>query len=77
MIKVSKNGQHVAPRGGVWIVRKSGAVRATALYKTQDEAIEKARGIAKKQKTELYIHGKDGRIRERSTYATEPLRRTR
>jgi hypothetical protein len=59
------------------MVRKSGAVRATALCKTQEEAIEMARGIAKKQKTELYIHGKDGRIRERNTYAAEPIRRTR
>ena len=68
----SKAGQHVVPSGAKWVVRKAGSTRATAVFGTQQEAIQAARGIAKNQATELYIHGKDGRIRDRSTYGKDP-----
>ncbi|MCB9959313.1 MAG: DUF2188 domain-containing protein [Rhodospirillaceae bacterium] len=64
-------GQHVAPRGGKWSVRKAGASRASGVYETQEEAIEHGREIARNQRTELYIHGKDGRIRQRDSYGTD------
>lgn len=67
-------GQHVVPSGGKWSVRKAGAVRASGVYATQDEAIYEARKIAKNQKTELYIHGRDGRIRERDSYGSDPTK---
>ena len=69
---MSKKGQHVVPRGERWGVRRSGSSRVTVTYDTQTEAIEKAREIAKNQHTELYIHGRDGRIRERSSYGSDP-----
>ena len=68
-----KKGQHVVPSGGKWSVRRAGASRASSTYSTQAEAIEAARETAKNQRTELYIHGRDGRIRERNTYATDPF----
>jgi uncharacterized protein YdaT len=69
---MSKAGQHVVPNGDKWSVRKSGSSRASGVYKTQDDAIKKAKEIARKQKTELYIHGRDGRIRKRSSYGNDP-----
>ena len=45
---------------------------STRSFDTQREAIEAARKIARKQGTELYIHGKDGRIRERDSYGRDP-----
>ena len=65
-------GQHVVPNGGRWAVRRAGAERASGTYSTQKEAIEAAREHAKNQKTELYIHGRDGRIRERESYGRDP-----
>ena len=56
---MSKKGQHVVPNRDGWSVRKSGSSRATAVYGTQKEAIDKAREIARNQKTELYVHGRD------------------
>ena len=66
-------GQHVVPNGNKWKVRKAGASKASGTYRTQKEAIQEARKLAQNQKTELYIHGRDGRIRERNTYGRDPF----
>lgn len=66
-------GQHVAPSGDKWSVRRAGASRASGIYDTQAEAIEHGKEIARNQKTELYIHGRDGRIRERTSYGSDPF----
>ena len=68
-----RKGQHVVPRDGKWAVRKSGANRVTRKYGTQREAIDAAREIARNQRTEVYIHGQDGRIRERDSYGNDPF----
>ena len=67
--------QHVVPSGRNWSIRKAGSSRATKTFTTQQEAIKKAREIAKQQGTELYIHGRDGRIRERDSYGNDPAHR--
>lgn len=68
-----RNDRHVVPRNGKWAVRKSGSTRVSRYFKTQSEAIEAARDIAKREHTELYIHGSDGRIRERNSYGSDPF----
>jgi hypothetical protein len=68
---MSKKGQHVVPSAGGWAVKKAGAERASSLHTTQQAAIDAAKQIAQNQRTELYIHGKDGRIRERSSYGND------
>ena len=70
---MNRKAQHVVPRDGKWAVRRTGAVRVTQRFDTQGEAIEAGRDIARKQGTELYIHGRDGRIRERSSYGSDPF----
>lgn len=67
-----KKGQHVVPNNGGWSVRKAGAARVSSTYATQDEAIQAGRAIARNQRTELYIHGQDGRIRERRSFGNDP-----
>lgn len=68
---MSKQGQHVVPKGNGWVVRKAGSTRASSTHATQREAIKAARKIAMSQKTEMYIHGSDGRIRERNSYDSD------
>jgi Uncharacterized protein conserved in bacteria (DUF2188) len=68
-----KKDQQVVPSGDRWSVRSAGAARASATYATQREAVDKARSIARNQGTELYIYGKDGRIKERTSYGRDPL----
>ena len=70
---MSRKGQHVVPRDGKWAVRKAGADRITRRFNTQSEAIDAARDLARNQGTELYIHGRDGRIRGRDSYGKDPF----
>ncbi len=69
---MSHKNFHVTPKDGKWAVRSSGSSRATRVVNTQKEAIEIAREKAKRDGSELYVHGRDGRIRERSTYGKDP-----
>jgi hypothetical protein len=72
---MSGKAQHVVPRGGKWTVLRTGAERASGIYATQKEAVAAARRIARTHGTELYIHGRDGRIRERDSFGAGPSNR--
>jgi hypothetical protein len=65
-------GQHVVPNGGKWSVRKAGSSRVSGTYETQKEATSVARERAINQGTEVYVHGRDGRIRERNSFGKDP-----
>ena len=65
--------QHVVPHGIEWAIRGEGNDRLTKIVGTQKEAIEIARGISINQNSELFIHGENGRIRERNTYGEDPF----
>jgi len=64
--------QHVVPRDEEWAVRRAGASRDTRRFATQREAIDAARRIARNQGSELLVHGRDGRVRERRSYGADP-----
>lgn len=65
--------QHVTHRlDGKWQVRGAGNTKATVITQTQKEAINMATDIARNQKSELVIHGLDGRIREKNSYGNDP-----
>lgn len=69
---MSKRNQHVVPHEDGWAIRSAGSQRATSIHDTQGEAIEVGREIARNQGTELFVHGRDGRIRERDTHGHDP-----
>jgi Uncharacterized protein conserved in bacteria (DUF2188) len=66
--------QHVVSLGNRWAVKEEGAAEPFAVFKTQSEAWEKAKSIARKERTEAFLHGRDGQIRERNTYGHDPTR---
>ncbi len=66
--KSSAKHQHVVPHEDGWAVRGEGNTRVTASYKYQEDAIERAKDIAERYKSDVIIHGKDGRIRDRRSY---------
>lgn len=64
--------QHVVRRGDDWAVRGERNTRDTSRHETQREAIDAARVIAQKQRSEVVIHRPDGRIRDKDSYGNDP-----
>jgi hypothetical protein len=64
--------QHVVPADGGWGVRGEGNGRLTSHHENQSEAINIARDIARNQQSELFVHGRNGQIRERDSYGNDP-----
>ena len=67
-----KGDVHVVPSDKGWRVEIEGTGGARATHKTQADAAKSARRIARQNKTELLIHGRNGRVRDRSTYRRDP-----
>lgn len=64
--------QHVVTHQGDWAVIGAGNSRVTSIFDTQTEAIDAAREIAINQKAEVFIHGRDGKFRDRDSYGNDP-----
>jgi uncharacterized protein YdaT len=65
--------QHVTKHsGGGWQVKGAGNEKATKITETQKQAIDDATKIAKHQKSEVVIHGTDGKIRDKDSYGNDP-----
>lgn len=67
-----KKNQHVVPYKNKWAVRGEGNSRRTKVTQTQGEATQVARKISQNQKSELLIHGQNGRIRAKHSYGNDP-----
>ena len=63
MAKKNPN-QHVLPRKDGWAVKAEGASRATAVLKTKQSAIARAKEIARNHKSKVIVHKGDGRIQD-------------
>jgi len=64
--------QHVVRHSGGWAVKGAGNGRATSVHHTQKAAIKHAVKIAKRRHSEVVIHGRDGRIRDKNSYGNDP-----
>jgi uncharacterized protein YdaT len=67
-----RRNQHVVPHTDGWAVKPAGGARASSVHPTQSEAIERARELAKNQQSELLVHDRHGRIRERDSQGNDP-----
>jgi hypothetical protein len=71
---MAKKNQHVVPTGdGKWGIRGEGNKKVTKKTPTQSEAISIARDIAKNQSSEVVIHRKDGKIRDKDSHGSDPF----
>jgi uncharacterized protein YdaT len=64
--------QHVVRHPDGWAVRSEKSDRPSSVHGRQSDAIEAGRQIAINQRSELMIHGRDGKIRDRNTYGHDP-----
>ncbi|MBD3627535.1 DUF2188 domain-containing protein [Cyclobacterium sp.] len=71
---MARKSNHVIPsKDHGWSVRKSGAARALRSFGTKEEAVKYGKTISRGEKTELYIHKKDGTVQNRNSYVNEPI----
>lgn len=70
---MSKKNQHVVPSDGQWGIKGEGNKKMTALFDTQEKAIDVGREIARNQHSELFIHNRKGQIRERDSHGNDPF----
>ncbi|MBK8553454.1 MAG: DUF2188 domain-containing protein [Ignavibacteria bacterium] len=69
---MKKKNVHIVPAKG-WGVKKEGNKRNTFIALTKSQAIEIGRKIAKKEKSELIIHNRDGRISDKDSFGNDPF----
>ncbi len=62
---------HVGPADNGWAVEVGGKADRT-IHATQEAAIAAGNERAKRDKVELLIHGRDGKIRERNSFGHDP-----
>jgi hypothetical protein len=60
------------PKDDRWQVKRDGATRASRLFDSQAEAETYGRKLAKDDKVELIIAGRDGAIRDKASYGNDP-----
>lgn len=65
--------QHVVRHPEGWAVKKGGSQRATKVFTNQAQAIGYGRDISRNQGAEFFIHGRNGKIRERNSYGNDPF----
>lgn len=64
--------QHIVSHKNGWAVTGAGNSKSTSVHSTQKSAINAGREIARNQKSELIIHGRNGQIRDRDSYGNDP-----
>jgi hypothetical protein len=69
---MNKRNQHVVKTGEGWGLRGENSKKLTKEFNTQAEAIAKGKQVAKNQKVELFVHGRDNKIRARDSYGSDP-----
>lgn len=65
---MTQRNQHVVPLPEGWAVRGESNTRDTSHHDTQAAAIDAARN----QRSEVVIHDRQGRIRDRDSYGNDP-----
>jgi hypothetical protein len=69
--QTSNMNQHVVKHPKGWAVKSAGVAKPTKVLPTQLEAFYTAREIARKERSELFIHGRNGRIRMKNSYGSD------
>ena len=55
-----------------WNVKDEGATRPTSTHRTQSDAVDAGRDRARDHRSELVIHDRNNRIRDKDSYGNDP-----
>jgi uncharacterized protein YdaT len=69
---MTNKSTHVVPNPeGGWDIKQSNAERSSGHFDTKQSAVDRARDISQNQKTELFIHNKDGKIGKKDSHGND------
>ncbi|MGO4416633.1 DUF2188 domain-containing protein [Cupriavidus sp. KB_39] len=63
---------HVVPADNGWAVELASSPADRQLFDTQEAAIASGTALARQNQVELFVYGRDGRIRERNSFGHDP-----
>ena len=75
MRKSKSNGSHHVvpnPNSG-WDVRRGGSKRSSGHFDRKEDAVGIGRQISQNQRTEFFIHRRDGKIQRRDSHGNDPF----
>jgi hypothetical protein len=65
---------HVVPnKKGGWDIKKGGQKKPVSHHRKKDTAINNGRRESRKDNSELFIHGKNGKIRKKDSHGGDPF----
>ena len=70
---MGKNIHVTHRRDGNWAVIGEGDQRASSLHDTQGGALKAGQPLAENNRSELVIHGRDNRIRNKNSFGNDPF----
>ncbi|CAM3103148.1 DUF2188 domain-containing protein [Cupriavidus taiwanensis] len=68
-----KKDIHVVPHKDGWATRREGATRVGVVAPTKADALSIGRDQARRDKVELVVHGRNGRIQDSDSYGNDPF----
>jgi hypothetical protein len=72
MMAKRKTTHVVHNKNGGWDVKIGGQKTRVSHHHKKDTAIDKARSVSRQRKSELFIHGKDGKIQRKDNHGHDP-----
>jgi hypothetical protein len=70
---MAKRDIHVVPHEEGWATRKEGAERAASVFDNKVDAVEQAREQARRERVDVIIHGRNGKIQDSDSYGNDPF----
>lgn len=71
---MARTSYYVVNHSDGWAVKREGADRASGVFSTQEEAIQRARQLAlDNQPSQVIVQGRDGKFRTEWTYGDDPF----
>ena len=64
---------HVVPaKQGGWNIKAGNGNKASAHFDTKQQAVDRGRQISRNKGSELFIHGRNGKIQTRDSHGNDP-----
>lgn len=70
---MTKKNIHIVPDGDRWAVKREGKTDPLSTHRTKELADQSGRLAARRDKVEIVIHGKDGRIQDKDSFGRDPF----